>query len=116
MRELLVSLNNDYDRIVIDSSPVSAVTDAVVLSKVVDGVVLIVQANSTEREVVRRSIDQLVAVNAQMLGVILNRFDVDLNKYYNKYSYFYGYYGRDEKSADNSTLKRGKRKENGKRT
>ena len=116
MRELLVTLSNDYDRIVIDSSPVSAVTDAVVLSKVVDGVVLIVQANSTEREVVRRSIDQLVAVNAQMLGVILNRFDVDLNKYYNKYSYFYGYYGRDEKSADNSTLKRGKRKENGKRT
>ncbi len=113
MRELLTTLSNDYDRILIDSSPVSAVTDAVVLSKIVDGVVLVVQANRTEREVVRRSVDQLVAVNAQMLGVILNRFDIDLNKYYNKYSYFYGYYGQ-EKKEDNSGLKRGKRKQNGK--
>jgi len=115
MKELLASLSKNYDRIVIDSSPVTAVTDAVVLSKVVDGVVLIVQANRTEREVVRRSVDQLVAVNAQMLGVILNRFDIDFNKYYNKYSYFYGYYGQ-EKSEDSSGLKIGKRRENGKHT
>jgi len=73
-----------------------------------------VQANSTEREVVRRSVDQLVAVNAQMLGVILNRYDVDLNKYYNKYSYFYGYYGQ-EKSKNDNGQKRNKRQENGRK-
>jgi capsular exopolysaccharide synthesis family protein len=115
MKELLVSLYDKYDRIVIDSSPVTAVTDAVVLSKVVDGVVLVVQANKTDREVVRRSVEQLVAVKAQMLGVILNRFDIDLNKYYHKYSYFYGYYGPD-KNEENKGPKRGKRKENGQRT
>jgi exopolysaccharide transport family protein len=111
MKEMLESLAGEYDRIIIDSSPVTAVTDAAVLSKVVDGVVVVVQANKTEREVVSRAIDQLTAVNARIFGVILNKFDLSINKYYHKYSYFYRYYGEEEEEQqEKSPIRFGKRK------
>ena len=96
MQEMLAALSRDYDRIVIDSPPVSAVTDAVVLSKAVDGVVVVLQANKTERVIVQRAIEQMQAVNAYIFGIILNRLDARMTKYYHLYSYFYRYYGEDE--------------------
>jgi capsular exopolysaccharide synthesis family protein len=110
MQQMLNTLGKDYDRIVIDSSPISAVTDAVVLSKVVDGVVMIVQANKTEREMARRAIEQLAAVNAQMLGIILNRFDTNINKYYYRYSYFHRYYAEDDSTEKEERRKPWKKK------
>ncbi len=96
MQEMLATLSQDYDRIVIDSPPVTAVTDAVVLSKAVDGVVVVLQANKTERVIVQRAIEQMEAVRAHVFGVILNRLDARMTKYYHLYSYFYRYYGEDE--------------------
>ena len=96
MREMLATLSQDYDRIVIDSPPVTAVTDAVVLSKVVDGVVIVLQANKTERVIVQRAIEQMKAVRAHLFGIILNKLDARMIKYYHLYSYFYRYYGEDE--------------------
>jgi capsular exopolysaccharide synthesis family protein len=100
MQELLATLAYDYDRIIIDSPPVTAVTDAVVLSKAVDGVVVVVQAGRTERVIIRRAIEQMQSVNAHVFGVILNRLDASLTKYYHLYSYFYRYYGEDESKQE----------------
>jgi capsular exopolysaccharide synthesis family protein len=96
MMKMLATLGKDYDRIVIDSPPVTAVTDAVVLSKAVDGVVVVLQANKTERVLVQRAIEQMKSVRAHIFGIVLNKLDARMTKYYHLYSYFYRYYGEDE--------------------
>ena len=111
MREMLAALGRDYDRILIDSPPVTAVTDAVVLSKAVDGVVVVLQANKTERTLAKRAIEQMQAVNAHIFGIILNRLDERMIKYYHLYSYFYRYYGEEKALEDKSHQKFWKMKE-----
>ena len=111
MREMLATLSRSYDRIVIDSPPVTAVTDAVVLSKAVDGVVVVLQANKTERVLAKRAIEQMQAVNAHIFGIILNRLDERMTKYYHLYSYFYRDYSEEKTLEEKSHRKFWKMKE-----
>lgn len=101
MTKLIEILRKNYTRIIIDSPPVSAVTDGVVLSKTVDGVVLVVHANNTAREVVRNGLDQLKAVGAHVLGVVLNGVDMSRDGYYYN-QYYYYYYGEERKKKQRS--------------
>lgn len=88
---LIQALSKKYDRILIDSPPVNVVTDPVILSQIVDGVVLIVRAGQTSRDVARRARDQLLAVKARLLGGVLNSVDLQKDHYY-YYSYYHNYY------------------------
>ncbi|MCC7384173.1 MAG: polysaccharide biosynthesis tyrosine autokinase [Deltaproteobacteria bacterium] len=100
---LVKQLDQKYDRIVFDSPPVHAVTDAVILSQIADGTIFVVKASKTAKDSVRKAARQLADVNARILGVVLN--DVDLEEggygysyyYYHRYGYSYGSEG--EKSA-----------------
>ncbi len=92
---MLGELSETYDRIIIDSPPLVAVTDAIVLSGVVDGTVLVLRANSTSKDVARTGVSHLKAVNANMLGIILNRVDLEKNAYYYKQNYYTYLYGED---------------------
>ncbi|HOD28121.1 MAG TPA: polysaccharide biosynthesis tyrosine autokinase [Syntrophales bacterium] len=94
MADLIEVLRGRYDRIIIDTPPITAVTDAVILSKVVDGVVLIVRAGVAHRELVRNAVEQLRQVNAHILGAVLNGVDMGRDSYY-YYQYYYYYYGED---------------------
>lgn len=94
MTKLIEDLKKDYSRIIIDSPPITAVTDAVVLSKCVDGVVIVVRANDTAREIVKNGVNQLQAVGAHVLGAVLNGVDMGKDSYY-YYQYYYYYYGED---------------------
>ncbi len=94
MKSLLDEARSRYERIIIDSPPITAVTDAVILSQMVDGVVLVVRAGETHREVIKNGIGQLRAVNARILGAILNGVDMGRDSYY-YYQYYYYYYGED---------------------
>ena len=67
-----------------------AVTDAVVLSKLVDGVILVVRADKTLREDVKRSAKQIRDVGGRIFGVIVNEIDATDRSYYS-YNYGYGY-------------------------
>lgn len=91
--KLLDDLGERYDRILLDSPPIGVVTDATILSKIVDGTVFVVQANSTPKEAIRRSARQLFDVGATVLGVILNDFEIG-SKGRGGYSdyYYYQYY------------------------
>lgn len=85
---VLQELSTRFDRVILDSPPVQAVTDAVVLSKLVDGVILVVRADHTLREDVRRSSRQIRDVGGTIFGVIVNEIDAAERGYY---SYGYGY-------------------------
>jgi len=94
MSQLMTELKNDYDRIIIDSPPVTAVTDSTVLAKFVDGVILVVHSGETPRQIVYNGLEKLQAVNANVLGAVLNDVDTGKESYY-YYQYYYYYYGED---------------------
>jgi len=109
MADLLKELRKRYDRILIDSPPITAVTDAIILSKSVDGVVLVIRAGDTVREVAKNGLNQLQAVGARILGGVLNAVDIGKDKYYYYYyyQYYHYYYGDD---GDKKRSRRAKRK------
>jgi len=92
MKQFLDSLRSGYTRIIIDSPPIMAVTDSVVLSQMVDGVIVIISAGDTPRPVVQNGIAQLRGVNARILGAVLNGIRTGRDSYYYNpyYSYYYG--------------------------
>lgn len=95
MEKFLDDLKDKYDMIVIDSPPVGVVTDAAILSTKADGVILVVAAGKTKIEVAKRSKGILENINANILGVVLNKVNIKNNAYY-KYGY-YEYYGEQDK-------------------
>jgi succinoglycan biosynthesis transport protein ExoP len=83
-------LGEKFDRVIFDSPPVLAVTDAAVLSRVVDGTILVVRAGQTTRDAVIRSKRAMSTVNPNIIGVVLN--DVNLkNPQYDSYHHYYQY-------------------------
>ncbi len=98
MSRLLQTLKEDYERIVIDSPPLTAVTDASLLAQKADGVVLVVRAFVTSKQAVKVGLEQLRNVGAKVLGVAFNSIDMDKEgAYYSSYYYSYYYYAADGK-------------------
>jgi succinoglycan biosynthesis transport protein ExoP len=99
MREGITELRRRFKFIVIDSPPVMAATDAVILSALTDGVLLVVRSGETPKEAFSRTRDLLAAVKCRLLGVVLNAVDSSAPDYYYSYRYYpyaYGYgYGED---------------------
>jgi len=99
MREAIAELRLRFKFIVIDSPPVMAATDAVILSALTDGVLLVVRSGETPKEAFTRTRDLLAAVKCRLLGVVLNAVDSSAPDYYYSYRYYpyaYGYgYGED---------------------
>lgn len=81
---VLELLSAEADLVLLDSPPIAAVTDAVVLASRVDGVLLVVSSGKTRRDLARAAKAQLDKVNARILGVVLNnvRLDKSLYRYY----------------------------------
>jgi succinoglycan biosynthesis transport protein ExoP len=90
MKEVLGILSERYDHILIDSPPLLKVTDPVILSTLVDGVMLVVHGGKSTREVVRRTRQELSSAGAKIFGVVLNNVDPQHggydNYYYDTYS------------------------------
>jgi capsular exopolysaccharide synthesis family protein len=81
MTELLEMLRGKADYVLIDTPPIIAVTDAAVLASRVDGVLLVVNAGKTKRELAIKARDMLKQVNANVIGVVLNNAQVDKSAY-----------------------------------
>ncbi|HID30670.1 MAG TPA: DUF4388 domain-containing protein [Desulfobacterales bacterium] len=87
-----------YDILIIDSPPVTSVSDASILSAFADGVIMTVGAGTINRAIIHKAVDQLKQVNAPILGFVLNRMDPKEEKHYYSYYYKYGdYYYRGKK-------------------
>lgn len=76
MKQVIANLADPYDHVLIDSPPLVNVTDPVILSTIVDGVILVVHAGRSTCEVVKRARHELSSVGAQIFGVVLNNLDV----------------------------------------
>ncbi len=92
MKEALRVLSGRFDHILIDSPPLMNVTDPVILSTMVDGVILVIQAGRSTRDALRRARQELSSVGAKIFGVVLNNLDVK-REGYNSYNATYGNYG-----------------------
>jgi len=91
MQNFLANLHTGpFDWVIIDTPPVLAVTDAVIVGRSVSGVVFVVGSEMTRRVHAERAIETLASGRPRSIGVVLNRVDFDRNKYY--YSRYYGYH------------------------
>lgn len=97
MSRLLSELSKQCDYVICDTAPVNAVSDTSILCRYVDGVILVVSHNEVTRNTVLAAKEQLETSNANLLGVVLNKYDakasgVDTSSYYSYYNYSnYGY-------------------------
>jgi len=90
MQEVVETLSSHFDPIFIDTPPLLAVTDALVLAPRVDGVILVIDPAKTKRAALQHSIEQLKQVNANLLGVVLNNVKISRSHYYYNRDYYYG--------------------------
>lgn len=98
MPKLLESVKDKFDYIILDTPPVSLVTDAAVLGRMTDGVILVVRSKFATREVIKLAKQKLKGVGVNIFGVVLNQFD-ERNSHTSSgysYSYQYDYYSTDE--------------------
>jgi polysaccharide biosynthesis transport protein len=87
LRNALDALSEMFDIIILDTPPVLVAPEAGILSKQVDGVLVVVRADHTEREVARRAAHQLTALGARVVGTVLNGADRKDTKYDGYYGY-----------------------------
>jgi capsular exopolysaccharide synthesis family protein len=92
-KDLLKSLAQHFDWLVIDSPPVMAVTDASVIGHRTHGVVFVVGSEQVNRHAAKAAIEQLVSSKTTILGAVLNRVNVRKNPYYYAHYYKHEYAG-----------------------
>lgn len=92
-RTLLETLRDRADILVIDSPPSLIMSDASILAGTADATIFVVSSNEAGKREVARSVESLRISGTRMLGVILNKIDLEMGGYYGYYSY-YGYYRR----------------------
>ena len=104
MLELMNAWRAEYHHVIIDTPPCLSVTDAVLLSPEADRVILVARAGQTTKPALRRACDLLLQVNARVMGIVLNAFNIHSAHGY----YYYGgrysnYYYHEESPEDKPT-------------
>ena len=106
-------LREKYDFIILDGPPVDTVTDGQIVAARADGVALVTPQGIATKDAVMQAVKLLQRVNANILGVIMNRFTAqEAGGYYGGYygNYYGGsYYGTDDSSSRKGSKKRGKK-------
>ncbi len=95
MKNFIEEIKEYYDYIFIDSPPVSRVNDACIIAKYTDGTIIVSSSNEVDIDMAKLTKKRLKKVNANFIGVILNKFKEEDNIYHN----YYGYYDEDEKTS-----------------
>lgn len=96
MRRLMVTLQSEFNHVVVDSPPVTSFTDGVLIASIVDGVLLVVHGGKSSRHVVKRARQLLKDVGAKIFGVVLNNVNLQSHDYY----YYQRYYGSQYYKSD----------------
>jgi polysaccharide biosynthesis transport protein len=103
MQELLAKLRERADVVVIDSPPIAAVVDSLILSTQVDGLLMVVRAGKTNRDAVKRSLNALRQVQANVLGIVFSDVPaLQMDFYSTKYGYYQTAHNRTSTAARNA--------------
>jgi len=94
MKELLQYLRETYDYVIFDVPPAIAVTDPCVLGSQVDGIILVLDAITVRPEMAQKAQELIVKARGHLLGVVLNRVEIE-----NEHAYYYYYYDREHGKA-----------------
>lgn len=86
-KDFLSTLHEHFEWVIIDSPPVMAVADSPIIAHIAHGVVFVVGAEMTSRNVAQTAIEQLSNASGRVIGAVLNRVDLEHNAYY--YSQYY---------------------------
>ncbi|HSQ89123.1 CpsD/CapB family tyrosine-protein kinase [Romboutsia sp.] len=105
MREFVQSLREHYDYIFIDAPPIGIVTDAGIISTYTDGTLFVVGSNEADSEMAKISKERLDNVGANILGTVLNKFEVN-GSGYDYYNYYYQESERSSRSSRNKKKKK----------
>lgn len=99
MHEILMTLREQFDFIFVDSPPVMPVSDALLLAKMVDGVVMVIGGQETPKKVVKEACARLAYARAKILGTVLNKVELQRSGYYyHNYYYYSSHYHRSEEA------------------
>ena len=93
MKALVEEAGELYDYVLIDTPPVLPVTDALIVSRIVDGMILVIASGEVKVEMARDVKTQLVNAGANILGVVLNKVRSEHHGYGYGYYYYYGHEG-----------------------
>lgn len=99
MQEVLGTLRQNFAFVLVDSTPLISVSDAIVLSTLCDRVLMVVQGSKTTVAIVRQAVGHLKDVHAQILGVVLNGINIR-SPDYASYRYYYTSYYATNKESD----------------
>ena len=99
MKNLLQRAKEQYDYVLIDTPPVMPVTDALIVSRFVDGMILVIASAEVKVEMARDVKNQLVNAGANILGVVLNKVRSEHHGYGYGYYYYYGNDGEKHKKS-----------------
>lgn len=100
LKELLAAVENKYDLIILDSPPLLQVTDSLILSKIVDGTILVAHAGKTTYDFFSRGVNSLKDIKSNILGMVINAMDIKKSKYYNYGYYYHSYFTEYENWKD----------------
>ncbi len=98
METFCKTVRERFDMVIFDSPPAMVVTDAIVLSRIMDGLIIVIKSDVTARETAKRAISRLTSNECEMLGAVVNCVDISRGSYYyHYYSPYYKYgYGSEE--------------------
>ncbi len=109
-KRMLDDARSQYDWIVIDTPPVTSVTDPVICSRLADMVLLVVRYGTIKRNVIGNALRQLARAGARVPGLVLNSVDMERGTYYYNYYYTYFHYGYGEEAEGTQRKKKRRRK------
>jgi capsular exopolysaccharide synthesis family protein len=92
MRSLIKGIQKEIDFVLIDTPPVLAVVDTVIIGSIVGNVILIAQPEKTSKKALVNSVDRLKQSDTKIIGVIFNKTNLQTKKYHDKYYYYQEYY------------------------
>ncbi|NKI36409.1 polysaccharide biosynthesis tyrosine autokinase [Wenzhouxiangella sp. XN79A] len=93
-----------FDHVIIDTAPILGLADSMVLSRQVDGLVLVASAGKTNKDNIKSSMRRLAQVRAPVLGVVLNAVDLESPDYAYYSAYYYNYESDEDDSKDTKAL------------
>ncbi len=112
MSDLMKTARERYDRVIVDAPPMIGISDTAQLTRLGDGVALVIQHRKYPRALCKRAKDSIISMGGNFLGVVLNNVNSahDSSSYYYEHQYYYYYYTQDSSGRTKRTRRASSRR------